>query len=212
VETSHPELERLTDGTMREVRHDQSIFLAETRLGAEYGLTDHLAVAIMLPFRVVDAGIVYVDATTGDPVSVADEIHHRDETLAGLADPWISAHGAWRLGSFVLDGRLGVSLPVGETEEDPFVLGDLGLEHQHIQFGTGTVNPIVSVSLARPFARWRLAAWGLAQLVLYENDRGYRAGDRFAGGCRRRRRSGPRAGASRRASRCRTSRPRRGTG
>jgi hypothetical protein len=31
-----------------------------------------------------------------------------------------------------------MSLPIGKTEENPFELGDRGLSHQHIQFGSGT--------------------------------------------------------------------------
>ena len=58
----------------------------------------------------------------------------------------------------------------------------LGQEHEHVQLGTGTFIPFVSAEVQRPVGRVTLAVWGLAHLSLYDNDKGYRAGDRYSGG------------------------------
>jgi hypothetical protein len=40
----------------------------------------------------------------------------------------------------------------------------------------------VAIDLSRAFGRWQLATYGLAQLTLYQNDQGFRAGNRFFAG------------------------------
>jgi hypothetical protein len=73
-------------------------------------------------------------------------------------------------------------LPLGRTEEDPFRLGDMGLPHQHIQFGNGTFDPLLALDVSRSFGRLQAAAYGQAQLTLYANTKGFQAGSRlFAG-------------------------------
>jgi hypothetical protein len=65
-------------------------------------------------------------------------------------------------------------LPVGRTEEDPWALGSLGLPHQHIQFGTGTFDPVVRLDyylLPDPVGFLVTTA---AQVPLGRNAHGYR--------------------------------------
>ncbi|HEY6147755.1 MAG TPA: hypothetical protein VIZ69_08645, partial [Thermoanaerobaculia bacterium] len=72
----------------------------------------------------------------------------------------------------------GLSIPLGRTEPNPIVLGREGKKHEHIQFGSGTVDPLVSILWSRPLpalAGIVLAASADAQIPLYENSRGYRA-------------------------------------
>ncbi len=164
------------------VVHDQTIALGELRVAAELGVADDIGVSLSLPLRVVDTSIRYLDAG-GDEVEIAaDDVHHRNETLVGLVDPWVLAHWHKAAGALSVDVRGGLSLPLGKTEEDPFALGDAGLRHQHIQFGTGTFNPVVGVEVDRSFGPFSLRAFALTQQVLYENGKGYRAGDRYSGG------------------------------
>jgi hypothetical protein len=86
----------------------------------------------------------------------------------------LTARG-WRL-----TARAGLTIPLGRTEEDPFALGDMGLQHQHIQLGTGTANPVVAAEIGRSWGAWRAVGFGLTQQVVYENSKGYQAGDRYA--------------------------------
>lgn len=72
----------------------------------------------------------------------------------------------------------GLSLPIGRTEPNPIVLGREGKKHEHIQFGTGTVDPLVSLLWSRPLPSLGglvLSAAADAQIPLYENSRGFKA-------------------------------------
>jgi thiol-disulfide isomerase/thioredoxin len=189
VRTQHEAEENIVGRGLGPTIHDQSIFLMESRLSMDLGITRWLGLGIMVPFRVVATRITYRDPDTGDELQLASpEIHHRNETLTGLADPWITAHLAWARDRWALDGRIGITLPLGSTVDDPYVLGALGLPHEHIQFGTGTVDPLVRLAVQRWFAvgtrehAWSLGAWAFTQQVLYESERGYQAGSRYAGG------------------------------
>lgn len=146
----------------------------------------------MLPVRMIDTSIRYLD-TAGDEVElVYPDVHHRDETVSGLADPTIllaasRARDAWRF-----TARAGFTIPIGRTEEDPFRLGGMGVRHQHIQMGTGTLNPVLALEVTRAWQQWRFGAFALTQQAVYENDKGYQAGDRYAGGLVASRRLGAR--------------------
>lgn len=163
--------------------HDQEVMPLELRLQAEYGFTPVLGLEAHVPFRTV---IARVDYTTpdGEPYQPLDEgTHHRNETLAGLTDPWLLARVTRSFGTTRITGRLGLSFPLGHTEEDPFALGDLGLRHQHIQFGSGTFDPVVIADLEQPLSEaYRLRFFAQLQASLYENSHGYRAPFRLQSG------------------------------
>ena len=132
--------------------------------------------------RVFHTTIRYLDPS-GHEVSIENPfIHHHDETLTGIGDPWLLGRGAMRLGGVTLGARLGVTIPLGRTEPDPFVLGDMGLPHEHSQFGTGTIEPIIGIDAARSFGGVKVDAYGVTVQSLYANRHGYLAGDRYAGG------------------------------
>lgn len=70
----------------------------------------------------------------------------------------------------------GASIPTGRTEEDPYRLGREGKRHLHLQFGTGTVDPLLEASYLLPLgdgSRWWLHSSATARASLYENSRGY---------------------------------------
>jgi len=163
-------------------RHHTTLWLTDVRLLAEYGLTRHLALQAMVPFRIVGQSTRYTDLA-GTPVELDYEnIHHRNQTLAGLGDAQLLVHTATTLGGFRLGGRAGFSIPTGKVHEDPFRLGEEGLPHQHIQLGTGTFDPIVAVDVARDLGPLTLALFGYSQVPFYEGDKGYQAGTRIAAG------------------------------
>jgi hypothetical protein len=82
-------------------------------------------------------------------------------------------------GEWSLAARGGVSIPLGRTEENPFELGRQRVRHQHIQFGTGTWNPLVGMSVGRHVGSTAVFVSGLARLVTTQNEHGYRAGHRY---------------------------------
>jgi hypothetical protein len=107
------------------------------------------------------------------------DIHHRDETLVGPGDPWLTAVVGRPLGPLSAAFRAGVTIPLGRTEENPFALGRRGRPHQHIQFGTGTWDPLVGAGVGRRFADVVVSANVLARLPVSANGHGYRAGRRL---------------------------------
>jgi len=160
--------------------HDQRFYVAELRPILELGLTEQLGLEAQVPLRFTRTTVLFrrLDGTPFRPDY--ENIHHRNETLVGVGDPWVSGRVAGRLGEVGLVGRLGVSLPLGRTEEDPFALAEQGLSHQHIQFGTGTFNPVLSLDASGMLGGFRLQGYGQAQLALQANGFGYQAGNRYA--------------------------------
>lgn len=159
------------------VEHDQSIGLFDTRLNLELGLSEQWAVGAILPLRSAFLGITYRDQN-GAPVEILDaDVHHRNETLVGPGDPWVWARWSGAIQKVRVGARFGVTLPVGRTEENPFVLGSLEEQHQHLQFGTGTVDVLAGVQASWKADGWRLFGWGLTRQVLAPNLKGYQAGD-----------------------------------
>lgn len=173
----------ILDETQGPLRYESRFVLIETRLNASLALTPWLAVEGSLPYRVIDVGVTYRDPGTGAEVPLQGEpIHARDETLRGLGDPSLALHVAEELGAFRLHGRVGVSFPVGRTEANPFLLGNIGQEHQHVQLGTGTFIPTVAVEVQRRAGDVTLGGFALVHASLYENGEQYQAGDRYSAG------------------------------
>lgn len=162
--------------------HDQVLYVSELRGILEYGIDDAWGVETQIPLKLTHTSIQYrrLDGTVFTPDYA--NIHHRNETLFGIGDPWLRVRRSFELGGFDLVLRGGVSIPLGKTVRDPFVLGEMGLSHQHIQFGTGTFDPLLAVEGSRNFGPLTARAYAQAQLVLYENGRGYRAGNRYGTG------------------------------
>jgi thiol-disulfide isomerase/thioredoxin len=173
----------LPDGTTATVEHDQTIENTETRLVGELGLIDWLAADAVLPFRVFDTHIRYLDPTTGQAVQIENPtLHHRNEVLVGPGDPWLVGRVATAVRGFTLTARLGTTLPIGSTVPNPFLLGDEGIPHEHTQFGTGTFEPIAGAEAYHTFGGVTVDAYFLTIQSLYENGYGYKSGNRYAFG------------------------------
>jgi len=156
--------------------HDQEIIPLEVRAIGELGLTAAFGMELQLPVRLVRTSVAYA-YPDGRPYHPLDpDVHHRDETLLGLGDPWLLGRWAGDFGGLAVSARAGVSVPVGRTESNPFTLGDRGIRHQHIQFGSGTFDPILALDISIPLGRWLMSGYGQGQAALYENGHGYRAG------------------------------------
>jgi hypothetical protein len=162
--------------------HDQRFYVGELRPIVAVGLSPAIGAELQAPVRLVRTTIVFrrLDGTAFEPDY--QNIHHRDETLFGLSDPWLLGRGTWSVANLTLTGRAGVGLPLGSTERDPFARGRAGIPHQHIQFGTGTVYPVLAVDAGLALERVRLSGYAQTLLFLYENARGYHAGNRYMGG------------------------------
>jgi len=162
--------------------HDQDLWPAELRATGEVGLTDATGVEVQLPFRLTRTTIRY-RAPDGSPYTPLDpDVHHRNETVAGLGDPWLTVRYGTTLAGTLVTARAGTTIPLGRVQDDPFVLGARGQRHQHIQLGNGTFDPVLGLDLSRTVGPLQLSGYGQTQLTLYENGKGLRAGNRvFAG-------------------------------
>ena len=163
-------------------QHHTTLWLTELWLLGEYGLAPNWAVQASLPLRIIGTRTTYTDLS-GHPIQLDySNIHHRNETLVGLGDAQLQLHRAGTLSNFHWGGRVGVSLPTGKTEPNPYRLGALGLPHEHIQLGTGTFDPLLALDLTWVCGSWSVSAFGTSQLPLYQGPKGYRAGARIIGG------------------------------
>lgn len=157
--------------------HDQFILPMELRANLEWGWSEHLGLSVQLPIRLIYTTIDY-ELPNGMSYQPLDAgVHHRNEALVGLADANLSLRWAESFYSgWWIIARLGSSLPLGRTEENPFTAGDRGEKHQHVQMGTGTFDPFTSIAFAQSFALWQVSFYGQASLPLYESSKGFKAG------------------------------------
>ena len=136
-----------------------------------------------LPYEVKDqkSRIVLVDPamdTELQDMQGFNNLHHRTETFSGLAD--LSLLFAYSEAGVIIAGdrltlAIGTTIPVGETIDNPYTLGDLRIQHQHIYFGTGTFDPLAEIYYTLP-QRGKLSFSGylLGRFPSHENSKGFR--------------------------------------
>ncbi len=160
--------------------HHVRLALLHTELSTVYGLRQGLALSLRIPYDVKDQRVRYA-TLDGRPFSPPyGDIHHRTETLRGIADgdlvllwqPATSGASHWRLG-------FGTTLPLGHTVADPVRLGLEGKKHEHLQFGSGLFSPEAEIAWSRPIAHANASALLQATLPIAENERGFRAPRNF---------------------------------
>jgi hypothetical protein len=155
--------------------HHVKLALFHTELDADFGAAEKLTLSLHLPYDVKDQHVRYTTLDGQPYVPPYGDIHHRTETLRGIGDAQLTA--LFPLASTLQVGA-GLSIPLGSTVENPIVLGREGKKHEHIQFGTGTVDPLVSVLWTVPVPNAGGLAFALAadgQFPLYENSHGFHA-------------------------------------
>lgn len=159
----------------------QDVTFSEVNVTTAVGIARRLGVEAVVPFRHVTARIRFLDDERMPLARPQGDIHHRNETLVGPGDPWLMLHAGAPRGAWTLAARAGVTVPLGSTVPNPFTLGDLGLPHEHIQFGTGTWDPVAGVTAGRRFGAVGFTVGGVARFVLARNSHGYQAGHRYYG-------------------------------
>lgn len=158
--------------------HDLLALPTELTISGHYALTDRVGLEAAVPARVVVMRASYETPDGASYTPIDEGVHHRDETVAGIGDAEFRVRGTVPLGRWWGTGRLGVTLPLGHTEPDPFAAGDRGEEHQHVQLGTGTFNPTVALEATRGLRAMQWSFYAVGRAALYENRHGYRAGPR----------------------------------
>ena len=160
--------------------HVQDLILSELAVTVVRGLRPNIGLEVQVPVRLVRSRVHYQDLSRQPYAPPNPDLHHRNETLVHLADPQVALHLGHQATPWSVAARVGVSVPLGRTEPDPFELGRLGLWHQHIQFGTGTWDPILGLAVGRSVGGFEAQLNGVARLTLAENEHGYRAGNRYS--------------------------------
>jgi hypothetical protein len=159
--------------------HVQHITMVDTTAVVARGFGGGFGLEYVGSLRQITTRIRFEDLDRRPIVLPNGDIHHRNETLVGPGDPWLMAVAGRRLGAWSAALRAGITIPLGKTEENPFDLGRRGLPHQHIQFGTGTWDPLAGASLGRRFGEVKTSASVLARLPVSENRHRYRPGRRL---------------------------------
>jgi hypothetical protein len=166
----------------RPYQHDQNLYSNDLVLDAELGLTKYLGAELLFALRQTTDRIRYLDLSGQPYMPPVPDTHHKNETLFGPTDPWLLAHLAADFDRLSIAGRVGLTIPIGSTVPNPFVLGREGLPHEHIQFGTGTVDPVVGVSIDHRFDDFTLSVWTLDRFGLMTNSHGYQPGHKLLAG------------------------------
>jgi len=159
--------------------HLQQLLVTEASVTVARGIGSKIGAEVVVPFRLVRSRIRYEDLAGQSFVPSPPDVHHRNETLTGISDPRLFAHVGGASGLWSYGARAGISVPLGRTEPNPFELGRLGLPHQHVQFGTGTWDPLFTVGIARLLGHSQVEATGFFRLPLGENAHGYQAGNLY---------------------------------
>ena len=164
-------------------RHRVTLSTYRVDVGLQYLLNDRWTLQANVPYAVKDqeANIEWLDPVTAEDEQTilrSRDIHHRNETYTGLADSDLflgyKFHGLFKTGDVLLT-RFGTTIPTGRTEKNPWKLGDAGIEHLHIQFGTGTFNPIANLRYSLPLYRGAIiTASARGTFPFYENSKTYR--------------------------------------
>ena len=165
------------------VEHGVDSLVAGATARVRYGLARWVLPELSLPVQSVSIAPRFSDAG-GQSVKDGQSIHHRKGSVTGLGDLRLVA--AFPLladdtGASVT-ARVGASIPTGDTEPDPFALGAKGESHQHIFFGSGTVDPVVGVEGAMRTGDLLFTAQAEGSVPLYAGKHDYKQGARASAG------------------------------
>lgn len=163
--------------------HRVEIDLTRYELGITRTFDAHWDAFVRIPYFIKDqrADVIFPNGGTEEERAAAIRngyAHHRTEVYEGFADLELGV--GWKTKGLLGEGSVtrfsaGLALPTGATEEDPLVAGDLGLIHNHVQFGNGTIDPIIDFYYGKPLnEKWAFSLYGKGRFPLYENEHGYR--------------------------------------
>jgi hypothetical protein len=153
-------------------------FAAGLPLDIAYGLTRSVSLELRVPFHIYVVRPLF-STTAGMRLDKTEDIHHHPETDVGVGDPWVGARHVVAFHHLMSTTRFGLSLPFGATSPNPYVLATEGLWHEHVQFGSGTLIPVIGSGLGYSFRRFTLDVRAVATLSIYENGYGYKAPSQF---------------------------------
>lgn len=172
-------------------RHRVSLDLTVIEFQGKYTFRPGWTASARVPYSRKDqwTEVVLVESATPEQVDAMranGRLHHRTELYSGIQDPQLlvgyQRHGVFRHGD-VLNVSAGTSLPLGKTEANPYAAGAEAREHLHIQFGSGTFDPLLEAAYRLSLGSGVAAgAFFQSRLTFYENERGLQAPSEFLGG------------------------------
>lgn len=172
-------------------KHEVSLDFTRLEATIEYGIADNWDLKLRVPYDIKKrkSSISLIDPATAGEIDAMQrdaDYHHAPKTLRGFSDLQLLA--TRYLPDIFLAGdsaslSFGVSLPIGKIESNPYPLGDAGMPHEHIQFGTGSFDPLLEFSYSLPLAeKLRAGVFGSARFPLYENRKDYQGSKEANGG------------------------------
>jgi len=186
VHTEHPVLEGQKDISDGIAFHSLDMYFADLVISPSYYLTNRWFLRSSFPVRTARTDVDFLGENR-EVLTDMESIHHRNEILVGMGDMglgigyrlWSTNYGAFLT---TLDLTVGATLPTGGTEPDPFEAGRQGKKHQHIIFGTGTVDPTFKVSGIVGSGTHLFTLWANIRRPLYENAHGMKTGAQISHG------------------------------
>ena len=169
-------------------RHHVTLNIFRVDMGLKYQFNSQWMIEANVPYetKIQEATIEEIESVTPterEAIIRNRDNHHRNETYRGPTDSDVFL--GYQTTGFLIEhdflmGRVGTTIPFGKTEEDPWKLGDAGLEHLHIQFGTGTFNPVADLHYSFPFYKGLGANASIrGKFPFYENSKTYRGSREF---------------------------------
>ena len=169
-------------------RHYVKLNIFRVDIGLKYQFNSQWLLEANVPYetRIQEATIEEIDPLTDAQRKAIErnrDNHHRNETYVGPTDSDVllgyRTQGVLAENDFLM-ARIGTTIPFGKTEENPWILGDKGLKHLHIQFGTGTFNPITDLHYSLAVYKGLGANASIrGKFPFYENSKTYRGSREF---------------------------------
>ena len=133
-------------------------------------------VGIQVPMQMRQISIEYLLEDGSEYLPSYAGLHHRNEELWGFGDIQIFARSIVWLNSWGIMPEIGTTLPIGRIEENPYLKAQESEVHQHIQMGTGTFVPRLSLTIFRDEIEWGMLHSIAQELPLYANRNNYKPG------------------------------------
>lgn len=165
-------------------RHEVSLDYTRFELGLQYTLSPDWDLVARLPWeeKAQTSVVAFVDPATPEERAAMlrnADVHHRTATYRGLGDAMLLGRRRWTSvwrDDDLVSVTIGTTVPIGRIEENPYLLGDEGREHRHIQFGTGTFDPLLEATYAfRLTPSTTAGAYVAGRFPLYENRHTFHA-------------------------------------
>lgn len=184
----HPNKKGLTpEGETIQVpnhEHLVSLDFVRTEVALEYTFKENFSIWLRAPYdyKAQEASVLYpenVSETEREAILRNRDIHHRSEVYTGFYDTKLLF--SRRLIGILhpkarLDIAVGSSIPVGKIENNPLLAGERGKKHLHIQFGSGTFDPLFELHYLLPLTeKIQLGVFSMNKLPFYQNRKTYRA-------------------------------------